>query len=185
MRFEKQRCNITPSVAARALVRATCRRIRRGCRYGAIFVHRKKKRKKVPRVGEMDGGGKRPGVAAESPRCCWPSSHPPIRRFFRFLSIHACVILRFLLYRALLRIFLLPLGFHRGGPCASSATRRKRRLSRRLSRGEGYTPRCRVKYTERDFQSDAVTRPADIYRHFYACAKRKRKREILFVNLAE
>lgn len=62
-RCKLMQCNVISSVTARALVRATCRRIQCGCRYGAIFVHRKKERKKVLRGDEMDGGSKRPDLA--------------------------------------------------------------------------------------------------------------------------
>lgn len=124
------------SIAARALVRITCRHVGAGvdtARY--LFAERRKKKRRAARERWKDVVKE----SAESSRC-WPP--PPFLQpppFPAFLSVRACVSLSLspcFLYQAPSRISLSPT-FR-----LSSVTRRKRRLSRRLSRGEEYTLRA-------------------------------------------
>lgn len=123
-----------------------------GCRYDVIFVRRKKGRKVV-----KDSAF----ATTESSRCCRPTPLLFTRPlFFRFLSIHAYVFLRFPLYRAPSRISFPPLlSSHRHLSLASLQllAGNVSAISPVISWRRVHTSRasCRVKYTESDFQSDA------------------------------
>lgn len=148
------------SIAARALVRITCRHVGAGvdtARY--LFAERRKKKKS--RKGTVEGRGKRVGwIVSLLATTSLPSTAP----FPAFLSVHACIFL-FLSFSVVPlsgRVTYLPFSnvwtFR-----LSSVTRRKRRLSCWLSRGEEYTPRA-SNIRKAIFQFDSRPRSA---RYFF------------------